>query len=134
VHGPAPGDHQSQHCTDGGGLHQRAESLIIVPTGALGEPLEDPTCLVPIKGTVSPKLVLEDPLLSDDISPWGLGYQVPCPVRQQGLILLLHSVTPVGVGEHATDRGRDRRQCRRHHDGECQTCNTPYYRILNCLL
>jgi hypothetical protein len=55
--------------------------------------------------------VLEDPVAGDDIRPRRLRNQVPCAVRQQGLVLL-HSATPVGVCEHATNRGRDRRQCR----------------------
>jgi hypothetical protein len=51
--------------------------------------------------------VLEDSLADDDIGPRRLSNQVPCDVRQQGLILLLHSVMPVGVHEHTTDRGQD---------------------------
>jgi hypothetical protein len=64
-------------------------------------------CLVPIKRTVSLKLVLEDPLAGDDVGPWRPWYQVPCLIGQQGLVLLLHSAPPVGVGEHATNRGGD---------------------------
>jgi hypothetical protein len=38
VHGPTPGESQSQHSLDGGGLDNGAKSLIVVHPGALGEP------------------------------------------------------------------------------------------------
>jgi hypothetical protein len=72
--------------------------------------LKDPTSLVPIKRAIRLELVLEDLLASDNIDPRRLRNQVPHAVGQHGLILLLHSVTPVGVHEHAMDKGWDRRQ------------------------
>jgi hypothetical protein len=38
VHKPTPEEGQSQHDAIGGGLNDGVESLIIVHTGALGEP------------------------------------------------------------------------------------------------
>ena len=112
VHRPAPGDGEGQHSADDGGLHDGAESLIVVHTGALGEPPEDPTSLVPVQRTICLQLVLKDPLASHHIGSRWSWYQVPGAVGQQGLVLLFHSATPVGVGERATDRGRDWRQRR----------------------
>jgi hypothetical protein len=103
-----------------GGLHHGTESLIKVHARALGEPPEDPTCLVPVKRTVSLKLMLEDLLASDDVGPWRPWYQVPCPIGQQGLVLLFHSAPPVGVDEHTMDRGGDGGQHRRGCGGELQ--------------
>jgi hypothetical protein len=111
VNGSIPGDRQSQHSPDGGRLDNGAEGLIVVHPGPLSELPEDPTSLVPVKRVVRLELVLEDPLASDDIGPRRLRNQVQRAVRQQGLVLL-HSATPVGVRERATDRGQDRRQCR----------------------
>jgi hypothetical protein len=85
-------------------------TVVVVHPGALSEPSEDPTSLVPVKRAIRLELVLEDPLACDDIGPKRSRNQVSRVVRQQGLILL-HSVTLVGVCECATDRGRDRRQC-----------------------
>jgi hypothetical protein len=68
--------------------------------------------LVPIKRVILLEPVLEDPLAIDNIGPRRLRNQVPHVIRQQGLVLLLHSMMPVGVCERATDRGRDRRKCR----------------------
>jgi hypothetical protein len=111
VHEPTPGDSQSQHSLDGGRLYDEAKGLIVVHPRALSEPPEDPTSLVPVKRAIRLELVLEVLLAGDDIGPRKPRKQVPRVVRQQGLILLLHSTTPVGVPEHATEGGRDRRHC-----------------------
>jgi hypothetical protein len=63
--------------------------------------------LVPFKRAIRLELVLEDLLVGDNIGPRRPRNQVPRDVRQQGLVLLLHSVTSVGVHVHTTDRGRD---------------------------
>jgi hypothetical protein len=87
------------------------EGLIVVHPRVVSEPPEDSMSLVPVKRAIRLKHVLEDPLIGDDISPRRPRNQVPCAVRQQGLILLLHSVTLVGVYQRSTERGQDQRQC-----------------------
>jgi hypothetical protein len=117
VHGSTPGDSQSQHSSNGGRPNDKVEDLIVVHPGVLSEPMKDPTSLVPIKRVIRLEFVLEDPLAGGDIGPRRPRNQVPRAVRQQSLIFLLHSAIPMGVCEHATDRGRDRRQCRGSDDG-----------------
>jgi hypothetical protein len=117
VHEPTLGDSQSQHSPDGGRLDYGVEGVIVVHPETLSEPLEDLTSLVPVERAVRLELVVEDPFASDEIGPMRTRNQVPRAVRQQGLILL-HSATPVGVRECATDKGRDRRQCRGSGGGE----------------
>jgi hypothetical protein len=73
VHGPTPGDRQSQHSPDGGTLDDGAEGLIVVHPGVLSEALEDSMSLVSIKRAIRLELVLENPLASDDIGPGGRG-------------------------------------------------------------
>jgi hypothetical protein len=90
-------------------LSDGAEGLIVHP-GVLSEPPEDPTYLVTVKRAIHHELVLEDPLAGDNIGPRRLKNQVPHVVRQQGLVLLPHSVMPVGVCEHATNKSQDQRQ------------------------
>jgi hypothetical protein len=46
---PGVGDGQGEHSADRGRLHHRAESLIIVDTGSLGETTNDPASLVPFQ-------------------------------------------------------------------------------------
>jgi hypothetical protein len=103
LHEPAPRERQSEHGADGGGLHYGTKSLIEVHTRALGEPPENPTCLVPIKRIICLKLMLEDPLVGGDVGPWRPWYQVPCPIGQHGLVPLFHSAPPVGVNECTMD-------------------------------
>jgi hypothetical protein len=112
VHWSTPRESQSQHSPDDGRLDDGAEGLVVVHPRALSEPPEGPTSLVPVKRVIRLELMLEDPLTNDNIGPRRPKNQVPRVVRQQALVLLLHSVTPVGVRERATDRGGDRRQCR----------------------
>jgi hypothetical protein len=69
VNEPPLRERQSEHGVDGGGLHHRTKNLVEVHNMALGEPPEDPTCLVPVKRTDSLKLVPEDPLTGDDVGP-----------------------------------------------------------------
>jgi hypothetical protein len=59
VHGPTPGDSQSQHSMDSGRLNDGAEGLVIVHLGALSEPPEDPTSLVPIWRAIRLSLYLK---------------------------------------------------------------------------
>jgi hypothetical protein len=111
VHGPTLGDSQNQHSSDGGRLDDWAEGLIIVHPRAPSEPPEDPMNLVPVQKAIRLELVLEYPLVSDDIGTRRPRNQVPRVVRRQSLVLL-HSTTPVGAHERATNEGQDRRQCR----------------------
>jgi hypothetical protein len=110
VHGPVPGDSQSQHSPNGGRLDDGAEGLIVVHPGALSESPADPRSLVPVQRAIRLDCGIEDLLAGDDVDPRRSRNQVPHLVRQQGLVVL--STTPVGVHERATDRGQDRRQCR----------------------
>jgi hypothetical protein len=82
VHWPTPRDSQSQHSLDSGWLDDEVEGLIIVHSEAMSEPPEDPTDLVLVKGAIRLELVLEDPLVSDDIGLKRPTNQVPCVVRQ----------------------------------------------------
>jgi hypothetical protein len=71
VHGPTPRDNQSQHSVDGGRLDDGAEGLIVVHPGALSEPSEDPTSLVPIKRVITLSLCLKIHLPVMTLTPRG---------------------------------------------------------------
>jgi hypothetical protein len=71
MHIPSLGEGLSQNGADDCGLHHGAKSSIVVHTGALGEPLKDPTRLVPVQRTIRVEPMLEDPLVSYHIgSRW----------------------------------------------------------------
>jgi hypothetical protein len=112
---PVMGDSSGEHRPHGGRFHNRAESLVVVDSGALSETPKDPASLVAIEGPVSVELVREDPFASDDIGALRSWNKVPYPITHQGPVLILHNRALIGIGEGSADGGR----CRRHsHGGE----------------
>jgi hypothetical protein len=97
---------------NGGWFHNQAKSLIVVDPGALSETPKDPVSLVAIKGPDSMELVCEDLIAGDDIGALRPGNKLPGPIAHQGPVLLLHSRTPIGIGECSMGGGRDRGRCR----------------------
>jgi hypothetical protein len=81
LNGPVMGDSSGEHRVNSGRLYNRAESLVVVDSGALSETLKDPTGLLPIKGPVSTELVREDPLTGDNIGSLRSGNQIPLLIR-----------------------------------------------------
>jgi hypothetical protein len=80
LNGPVTGDSSGEHRANSGRFYIRAESLVVVNSGALSETLKDPTGLVAIKGPVSTELVREDSLAGDNIGALRLGNQLPGPI------------------------------------------------------
>jgi hypothetical protein len=114
---PVMGDNSGEHRAHGGQFHNRAESLVVVNSGALSETPKDPACLVVIEGSVSAKLVCEDLFTSDDVGALRSWNKVPGPITHQGPVLILHSCAPIGIGEGSMDGGRNRGWCRRRSRG-----------------
>jgi hypothetical protein len=71
VHGPTPRDSQSQHSPDGDRLDDRAEGLIVIHSGALSEPSENPTSLVSVKRAIRLSLCLKIHLSVTTLAPGG---------------------------------------------------------------
>jgi hypothetical protein len=114
---PVMGDSSGEHRAHGGRFHNRAESLVVVNSGALSETPKDPASLVAIEGPVSAELVREDLFASDDVGALRSWNKVPGPITHQGPVLILHSYAPIGIGEGSADGGRDRGWCRRRSRG-----------------
>jgi hypothetical protein len=110
LNGPVTGDSSGEQCGNGGRFHNRAESLVVVDSGALSETSNDPAGLVAIKGSVSAELVRDDPLAGDNIGALRSGYKLLCPIAHQGSVLL-HSHSPMGIGKRNTSGGWDRGRC-----------------------
>jgi hypothetical protein len=72
VNRPGAGDGQGEHGANRGRLDHRAEGLIVVNAGSLGEAAKNPTSLVPVQGTVVIELVHENPLAGDDAGANGM--------------------------------------------------------------
>jgi hypothetical protein len=99
VNWPGESEGQREHRADGGRLHNRAEGLIVVDSGAL-------------QGTIGPPLVRPDPLAGDDVGAGRTGHQIPRLVGDERRVLLLHRPTPVGVQQGGANGGGYRRNLR----------------------
>jgi len=106
---PIPGRSNAEHGADRGRLDDRAEGLVVVDAGLLGETADDPARLVPGEGTVGVEFVLEQPLPSNNVSTRGPRDKAPSAIVDQRLVLIGHRSAPIGVGEGAAIVRRDRR-------------------------
>jgi hypothetical protein len=112
LNGSVMGDSSGEHYANSGRFYNRAESLIIVDSGALSETPKDPTGLIAIKGPVSTELVCEDPLSNDNVGALRSGNQFPGPIADQDSVLFLHRCTPMEIGKRSMSGGGDRGRCR----------------------
>jgi len=109
AYGPISRRRDAEDGADRGRLDDGAECLVVVNTGLLGEPADDPACLVPGEGAVGVELVLEQPLASDDVRTRRPRYEAPSAVVDQRLVLFRHRSAPIGIGECTAIVHRDRR-------------------------
>jgi hypothetical protein len=77
---------------NGGGLHHDAESLIVVHTGVLGEPSEDPTSPTPIQRTICLELVLKIHLSATKLAPKSCGTKSKVLLRSRASYNMLKQI------------------------------------------
>jgi hypothetical protein len=65
----------------------------------------NPTSLAPVQGTVTIELVLENPLVGDDIGANGARDKIPGVVGDQGSKLILHGAAPVRIDKGGAEGG-----------------------------
>jgi hypothetical protein len=105
VNRPGAGDSQGEHGADRGQLDHRAEGLIVVDTGTLGEATKNPANLVPVQGAVGIEHVHENLLAGDDVGANRTRDKIPSVVGNQGSKLFFHGVTSVWIGEGDANGG-----------------------------
>jgi hypothetical protein len=96
---PIPGKSKGHDDVNYHGLHNGAESLVIIDIETLREPAKNPMGLVPLECPVGFELVLEDPLAYDNIGVTGVRNQVPSVVGHESSVFFLHSRPPMRIGE-----------------------------------
>jgi hypothetical protein len=84
------------------------EALIIVNTDSLDEDVRNPTSLVPFQGAIKIELVLENPLIGDDVVANGVRDKIPGVVGDQGSKFFFHDAVPIWIDEGSMDRGGHR--------------------------
>ena len=97
----AAGEHQREDSPYCGWLDDRTESLGEVNAGALCEAAQHPARLVALKRSIRLELVLENPFASHNVGPRWTWDKIPRAVGQEGVELLLHSASPIGIGKAA---------------------------------
>jgi hypothetical protein len=110
---PGTGDGQRKHRADGGRLNHRAEGLIVVDVGPLGEAMKVPMSLVSLQGSMGVELVIEDPFARDDVGTNRMKYGIPSIVGDQSIIFFLHGTVLGRVDEGGADGGGHRKERRR---------------------
>jgi hypothetical protein len=105
---PGAGDGMGEHGADRGRLDHRAEGIIIVDAGSLGEAMKDPSSLVPLQRAIGVELVYENPFTGDDIRPNRARDKIPGVISDQGSKFFFHVATPVRIDEGDMDGGAHR--------------------------
>jgi hypothetical protein len=108
VNGPGTGSGDVEDCPDGRRFDHRAESPVVVDAVLLGEAANDLACLVPSKSTVGVVLMLEDPLPGDDVGSRRAWNKPPSTVVEEGLELVSHGGSPIGISEPTAVVRRER--------------------------
>jgi hypothetical protein len=105
---PGAGDGQGEHGADRGLLDHRADVLIVVDIGSLGEAVKDPVSLVPFKRVVGVELMLENSFSSDDVGANRARDKISGVIEDQGNKFFFHGTTPVRIDEGGMDTGGHR--------------------------
>ena len=115
---PGAGGGDAEDDTNGRGLDDGAEGLVVVDAMLLGVATNNPTCLVTGERAIGVELVLEDPLAGNDVCTRWTRDEPPRAIVDQSLELFGHGCTPVGVGKGRAVVGRQWRNgavgCREH--------------------
>jgi hypothetical protein len=80
VHWPAARNRKLENSKNGAGFDNRSKGVMEVDTFTLSETANHPACLVTIKSAIWMKLMLEDPLPSNDIGMSRTRNELPCVV------------------------------------------------------
>jgi hypothetical protein len=86
-------------CVNHHGLHNGAESPIVIDVRTLREPVKNLAGLVSLECPISLEFVLEYPVVGDNIDAAVAQNQVPSAVGHEGGVLFLHSRPLMRIGE-----------------------------------
>lgn len=107
VNRPLVGQCQGENSADCRGLDNGAESLVIVKSGPLCKAVKNPVSLIPIKRAIRTKLVMINPLASDNNDVRRARNQTPYVVGLKCLELLRHHCVPVRITKSGAESRRE---------------------------
>jgi hypothetical protein len=89
-------------------LDDGAESFVVVHTGALGVPANNPARLAPGEGVVGVEFIFEDPFAGDNVGVGWRRHEAPGTVVDESTLLVLHGSTPERISQGTAVVGWDR--------------------------
>jgi hypothetical protein len=105
---PGTGDNQGKHGANRGRLDHRAEGLIVVDVGPLGEVAKDLTSLVSVQRAIGVELLLENLFAGDNVGANGARDKISGVVGDHDSKFFFHGTMPVRVEEGGTYEGGHR--------------------------
>ena len=94
---------------DGGRFDNRAERLVVVDAVPLREATNNPSSFMTSQRAINIILVLEDPLVGDDVGTRRSRNKTPGAIVHKRLVFFGHRRTPIGIGERGTSVAWQRR-------------------------
>jgi len=86
---------------DGSRFNNRTECLVVVDVVLLRKTTNDPPGFMASERAISTIFVLEDPLAGDDVGTWRSGYETPCAIIHERLVLVGHRCVPISIGQRS---------------------------------
>jgi hypothetical protein len=105
---PFKGERDGWDNADHGRFDNRTECLVQVNTFLLRETVKHPACFVAVERAIMLQLVVKDPLAEDNVGIMRRRHKIPSVIAEESMILLGHSLKPVGILERHTCRGGNR--------------------------
>jgi hypothetical protein len=90
---------------DHGRLDHQAEGLIVVDAVSLGDAMKNSVSIVPFQRAIGIELVLENPLVGDDVGINGARDKIPSVVGDQGSKFFFHGAAPIQIDGGGVDGG-----------------------------
>jgi hypothetical protein len=105
---PFKGERDGEDNADRGRFDNQTECLVEVNALLLRETAKHPVCFVAVEGAIGLQLVAKDPLAGDDVGVPRRRHEILSVVTEESMILLGHSLEPVGILESRTYGGANR--------------------------
>jgi hypothetical protein len=106
---PFKGERDGEDDTDRGQFDNQTKCLIEVNTLLLRETAKHPACFIAAERAIRLQLLVKDPLAGDDVGvPRRRRNEIPSVVAEDSMILLRHSLEPVGILERRMCGGGNR--------------------------
>jgi hypothetical protein len=106
---PFKGERDGVDDANRGRFDNQTKHLIEVNALLLRETMKHPACFVAVERAIGLQLVVKDPLAGDNVAILRRRHEIPSVITEESMILLGHSLEPVGILELRTCGGGNQR-------------------------